>query len=597
MAKSTTKKTLSLFWQFTRERKWHFWIGTIGASLGTIIQDIVPPVIIARAFDRLQYVSQTGAVLNLSEFLPYLYIYAGCMFLGIIIWRTQVWFVWQYEIHAIRNLAVHVFDHLQKMGRKFHANHFGGALVSQTNKLLSAYEKVMDEFTWSVTTGITALTTSFIVLLLTSPIYAVVFIAASVIYFSIMARRTLMTMKYDRALATSESQRTAKLADMITNVAAVSSFAGEKHERKLFEKQVDDTKDRYFTLLRKVMINDTISHGMTSGISILAFVSGVLAITVLHQPAGVLFLAVNYTMQMSRRLWESNRVLRNFNRSFGDATDMTTILSMKPEIQDEPNAIELERGRGDIVFDKVHFAYEDKQDQTLFADLSLHIKPGQKIGLVGHSGGGKSTITTLLLRFMNIQHGQILVDGKNIATVTQTSLRRNISYVPQEPLLFHRSLAENIAYGRPEATQQEIEAVAKMAHAHEFIEQLPEKYNTLVGERGVKLSGGQRQRVVIARAMLKNAPILLLDEATSALDSESEVLIQDALWKLMEGRTAIVIAHRLSTIQKMDRILVMDKGRVIEEGSHKDLLRINGTYAKLWHHQSGGFLEKETKQE
>jgi ATP-binding cassette subfamily B protein len=248
--------------------------------------------------------------------------------------------------------------------------------------------------------------------------------------------------------------------------------------------------------------------------------------------------------------------------------------------------------RGDIRLVDVNFRYEEGGNKPLFHALNLVIKPGEQVGLVGHSGGGKSSLVKLLSRFMDIDSGQILIDGQDITQITQRSLRERIAYVPQDPLLFHRSLIENIRYGRPEASDEEVFAVAKLAHADDFINSLPKGYDTLVGERGVKLSGGQRQRVAIARAMLKNAPILVLDEATSALDSESEVLIQDALWKLMEGRTAIVIAHRLSTIQRMDRIIVMEDGAVIEQGSHKDLLRLEGgTYARLWAHQSGGFLE------
>jgi ATP-binding cassette subfamily B protein len=223
----------------------------------------------------------------------------------------------------------------------------------------------------------------------------------------------------------------------------------------------------------------------------------------------------------------------------------------------------------------------------------LHIKPGEKIGLVGPSGGGKSTLTRLLLRFEELTTGTITIDGQNIAEITQASLREAISYVPQEPLLFHRPILENIAYGRPTATPAEVRAAAKAAHAADFIKDLPHGYDTIVGERGVKLSGGQRQRIAIARAILKDAPLLILDEATSALDSESEVLIQDALWKLMQKRTAIVIAHRLSTIQKMDRILVLEDGAIVEEGTHKQLLKLGGTYARLWGHQSGGFLEND----
>jgi ATP-binding cassette subfamily B protein len=287
-----------------------------------------------------------------------------------------------------------------------------------------------------------------------------------------------------------------------------------------------------------------------------------------------------------------NNYLRTYNRALGDASDMIEILGITPEILDPKEPEQVRIDRGDIRFKAVTFQH-DGSDDALFTGLNLHIKPGEKVGLVGHSGSGKTTLTRLLLRFSDIQDGEILIDGQNIAKITQDDLRRHIAYVPQEPLLFHRSIAENIAYGSPEASQESIAAVAKMASADGFIATLPQGYETLVGERGVKLSGGQRQRIAIARAMLKNAPILALDEATSALDSESEMLIQKALWKLMEGRTAIVIAHRLSTIQKMDRIIVLEDGRVVEEGSHKELVaRQHGTYAKLWAHQSGGFIEE-----
>jgi ATP-binding cassette subfamily B protein len=242
------------------------------------------------------------------------------------------------------------------------------------------------------------------------------------------------------------------------------------------------------------------------------------------------------------------------------------------------------------VFKDVTFGHD--ADKPLFKNLNLRIQSGEKIGLVGPSGGGKTTLTTLLLRFMDIQDGTISVDGQDISKVTQNDLRSRIAYVPQEPLLFHRSLRENIRYGQLDASDEMVEAVSKMANAHEFIDTLSDKYETLVGERGTKLSGGQRQRVAIARAMIKNAPILVLDEATSALDSESEELIQDALWRLMEGRTAIVIAHRLSTIQKMDRILVLKNGAIVEESSHRDLIRQGGVYADLWNRQSGGFIEE-----
>lgn len=247
---------------------------------------------------------------------------------------------------------------------------------------------------------------------------------------------------------------------------------------------------------------------------------------------------------------------------------------------------------GLIELKDVTFKYSDaSENDFVFENLSLSIKPGEKVGLVGHSGGGKSTLTRMILRFSDLESGSIEIDDQNIAQVKQESLRQNVSYVPQEPLLFHRTIKENIAYGKPEATQKEIISAAKSAYADEFIKSLPNGYETVVGERGVKLSGGQRQRVAIARAILKNAPILILDEATSALDSESEQAIQKAMESLMKDKTTLVVAHRLSTINRLDRILVIDEGRIVEEGSHRLLLSKKGRYAELWSHQSGGFLD------
>jgi ATP-binding cassette subfamily B protein len=306
------------------------------------------------------------------------------------------------------------------------------------------------------------------------------------------------------------------------------------------------------------------------------------------------FLVVTYTTVVGQGLWEfSSHSMRTYNRSLGDARAMTEILAIKPKVNDKKQPQTLHLSKGAIAFNGVTFTHADaKEDDVLFKDLNLKIAAGKKIGLIGRSGSGKTTLTRLLLRFSDIDGGAITIDGQNIADITQDDLRRSIAYVPQEPLLFHRTLRENIAYGRPDATMDEIKEAARKAHAAEFIDKLPKGYETEVGERGVKLSGGQRQRIAIARAILKDAPILVLDEATSALDSESEKLIQDALWKLMQGRTAIVIAHRLSTIQRMDEIVVLENGAILEQGTHDQLLKKGGTYAELWAHQSGGFIEE-----
>ena len=337
------------------------------------------------------------------------------------------------------------------------------------------------------------------------------------------------------------------------------------------------------------------SSTVTSGVLVMAVIVATVAVAVYDANPAVVFLMFTYASFIGDNLWEfGSSTLRNFNRSMGDAQEATITLSTPNAVKDPTKPEYFSSKNGLIEFKNVTFDHEsatNNNSESLFSDLSLMVQPGEKVGLVGHSGGGKTTITKLLLRFMDIDGGEILIDSQNISKVTQDELRSVIAYVPQEPLLFHRSLFENIAYGKKNASKEEVLRVAKLSHSHEFRGLLPSGYETLVGERGVKLSGGQRQRIAIARAMLKNAPILVLDEATSALDSESEKLIQSALWKLMEGRTAIVIAHRLSTVQKMDRIIVLEKGKIAEQGSHNELLDKKGVYAGLWKHQSGGFLE------
>jgi ATP-binding cassette subfamily B protein len=392
---------------------------------------------------------------------------------------------------------------------------------------------------------------------------------------------------------------TAHLADTIVNVQTVKTFAREATELK--------KHNELSTALTELRMRDwgraAINGSNRIVVLMLCQVAFVLvAINLLrNDPAllGIGIFAFTFSITLSNRLFDINNMIRSVEDGLLLASPMTEYLMQHPEITDRKDASKLKVADGGIVFDRVNFRYKDSTvKQAVFSDLQLNIKPGEKIGLVGPSGGGKSTLTRLLLRFEDIDDGTIAIDGQDIAGVTQRSLRASISYVPQEPLLFHRPVSENIAYGRPDATKAQIVAAAKAAHADDFIKDLPDQYDTIVGERGVKLSGGQRQRVAIARAILKDSPILVLDEATSALDSESEVLIQDALWKLMEGRTAIVVAHRLSTIQKMDRILVLEQGEIVEQGTHKQLLKNpKGTYARLWGHQSGGFIDDDTTEE
>jgi len=306
------------------------------------------------------------------------------------------------------------------------------------------------------------------------------------------------------------------------------------------------------------------------------------------------FITFSYYTAATRVMWEFNRIYRNLETALTDAAQFTELLLEPPSVVDVPQPHAFAPRDFSVELRDVTFGYTPHQP-PLFRQFTLRVEPGEKVGLVGRSGGGKTTITRLLLRFADVQAGAILIGGQPVNGVPQSALRELIAYVPQDPSMFHRSIADNIRVGRPSASDAEVRRAAEIAHAAEFIEALPAGYQTLVGERGVKLSGGQRQRVAIARAILKDAPILILDEATSSLDSESEALIQDALWNLMIDRTAIVIAHRLSTVRRMDRLVVIDGGCTVEQGTHDELLQARGLYTSLWAHQSGGFLGDEVE--
>ena len=341
----------------------------------------------------------------------------------------------------------HIFNHLQHMDSKFHADRFGGALVSQANKFISAYDRFHSDFNWQIITGITAYVSSLVVLFFVNLLYAGVFLAISIVYVIVIYRQMKQQLPHNRALSESESDTTAKLADTITNVATVRSFAGEKIESRLFDRQTTETRTKNFKVMSIQLKNQLISQTGTTSVQIIAFGLGILSITVFHAHIGVLYLTLTYTLALSERLWQFMFIVRNLNRQFGDAAAMTAILNMSPNITDPESPEKLHIARGGVAFSHVDFSYPDNMKASLFKDLSLRIKPGEKVGLVGPSGGGKTTITQLLLRFMDIHDGEISIDGQNIAAITQQDLRSRIAYVSQEPILFHRTLAENISYG------------------------------------------------------------------------------------------------------------------------------------------------------
>lgn len=586
----TSKKSLLIFWRANMSHPWLFFGTLITFSTGMILQKIIVPLIAAFTLDKLvaAHLAGTG---DFATFTPYIIAFALAAILGQAFNDIALVLLSKLETLVRPALQRRVFHLLIHQSLNFHANNFGGALVNQTNKFTSAYETLTDVFTINIVITFVMSIVAILVVAFFLPVVAVAMAIWTIFFVWINIWLTRRRIHLSKLAAEADSVLTAHLADAVGNVGVIKAFARETNEAALHETKTQDRARKKYKSWLQATRNDfriglmmAILQGGVLVILILSVLQGGVAI-------GTLLLVQVYVTQLIGQLWGLSSLSRNIEKALSDAAEMTEILEEPLEVSDPAKPKELAVPKGAIDFNGVTFTH-DGSNEALFSAFTLYVKPGEKIGLVGHSGSGKTSLTRLLLRFVDIDSGNIAIDGQDISKVRQADLRHNIAYVPQEPLLFHRSLRENIAYGKPEASDAEITKAAKLAHAHEFIQNLPKGYDTMVGERGVKLSGGQRQRIAIARAILKDAPILVLDEATSALDSESERLIQDALKQLMKGRTTLVIAHRLSTIQTMDRIVVLDRGEIREQGSHAALLKQGGVYAGLWAHQSGGFIEE-----
>ncbi|MBP7710029.1 MAG: ABC transporter ATP-binding protein [Rickettsiales bacterium] len=506
-----------------------------------------------------------------------------------LIWRLSD-FSWMNLTPLMkRKITVETMDYATQHSTIFFQNNFSGSLAHKVRDLAGCTPQMLAKILYSFLNVILSLAIAFGALFFVHKVFAFALIIWAAIFILMALKAAKIVDPLSVAAADQQTKNMGNLVDVLSNIANVRLFNGRGFETSKIKALQDD-----YTKLSKrrniFLIKFYIVHALTFAAY---FIFCIVALIKLYAEGLVtlgdflmLFTINNWIIHL---MWMAASEMNVFLEDVGTINQALSIVNQPLQIKDAEPAQNLSVKRGEITFDNVSFSYQ-KNSEPLFFNKNLTILAGQKVGLVGHSGGGKTTFVNLILRFFDVNSGRILIDQQDISKVTQESLRTAIGMIPQDPSLFHRSLKENISYGISAENFEEIIAAAKKAHAHNFIEALPEKYDSVVGERGVKLSGGQRQRIAIARAFLKNAPILILDEATSQLDSITENLIQDALQNLMQNKTTIVIAHRLSTLAHMDRILVFDLGKIIEDGSHQELLALNGTYKKLWDAQVGGFL-------
>jgi len=587
---TTLKRTLHYYWWVT-SKHWVLFATSVISTLGFVFfLSYANPYIVGLVVDKVSVESITPDQI-LPVFGPYIFLLIGANVLGQFFSKLQDYTVWKLELKANYALATYVFDRLSNQSMTFHTNRFGGSLVSQTQKFISAYTTLLESSIYAVIPIVSSAVFTMIMLSSRVPLYVIILFALLIIYVFAAYKMYKRILPLNAKAAGAQNVLSGELSDSITNILSVKTFGREAYERKLFDAANKDV----FAADSKRMRASILRGAVTSFIIVIIMTLVVIFITGGNAwfgiSAGTLVMMFTYTYSLTMQFNRINITFTHFNRGFGDATDMTIILDEPTLVADVEGATELVVTKGEIKIEDATFWYADAEEKdTIFKGFSLDIPAGQRVGLVGKSGSGKTTLTTLLLRLSDLQEGRILVDGQDIACACQVSVRQQIGYVPQEPLLFHRSIRENIAYGKPDATDDEIRQAAIQANALDFIEALPQGFETITGERGVKLSGGQRQRVAIARAILASSPILLLDEATSALDSESEKLIQDALQNLMRNRTSVVVAHRLSTVASLDRIIVLRDGKIVEDGTHQELIEAKGEYAHLWSRQTGAFL-------
>lgn len=580
----TNRHTLKLYWAEIRRHKLSFFGMLIGIPIAALFINTALPYFLSLAVGTLT----TGDSNALWQFIA---LASGAAIVGVILNLVGFQSAIHHESHVRRDLANHTIEKILIKDQDFFSNQKIGALTGKFIDFVNAHVGLQDIFVMGTLSFVISVGSGIAIIFIHSPLLGFIILGLIIgliiqIQISIKIRKPYRTARKKLV-----GEVNGAIADSIGNSMIVKTFAGESHEQSTISKLTEKYRKVYQKDFRMMSVEGSLRILVMSIVQIIAVAILAQLLFSGQLELGVAIFTIAYLQRIASQLFSLGDIINGYDRLFIQAAPMTEILMQSESIIDQTGAKDLSVKQGKILFSNVNYSYQDSPDILVLSNLTLNIADGEKVGLVGASGAGKTTITKLLLRFDDVSHGAIYIDGQDISHVTQTSLRKNISYVPQEPALFHRSLKENIAYGNLNANDKQVRAAAKKANALDFIDKLPDRLDTVVGERGVKLSGGQRQRIAIARAILKDAPILVLDEATSALDSESEKLIQDALVKLMKGRTSIVIAHRLSTIAKLDRIIVLDDGKIIEEGTHASLLKHGGKYSKLWQHQSGGFIE------
>ena len=549
-----------------------------------VLRDI-QPIYFGKIIDALA-TGSPGAADSAIKILLILLVISFVRFVS----RRGVEFINNYfQPRIMADLMQTCYEHLQRHSIGFFSSTFVGSLVTKVKRYERSFEQLADQSLFHMGRTLIGFSTIVIILMWRNWIAGTVMLAWSISYMLIAYKFTMYKMPYDLKRAAADTETTAQLADTISNNFNIKIFSNYQTEFKRFFRVLTSQFKARKKSLDIAAIGESFNH-----VYMILFEVGFLYLSIKLWQGGLftvgdIVLVLTFILRLFDQLWDLGKHIRVVYEAIADANEMTEILLSEHEIKDESNAKTLIVKNGVINFQNVNFGYHEGLE--ILSGFNLAIKAGEKVALVGPSGGGKSTIVKLLLRFYDLMSGRISIDGQDITKVTQDSLRDALALVPQEPVLFHRTLIDNIRYAKPGASDEEVMTAAKAAHAHEFIAKTTHGYQTFVGERGVKLSGGERQRVAIARAILKDAPILVLDEATSSLDSESEYLIQDALKSLMKDHTTIVIAHRLSTIMQMDRIVVIENGKILEQGKHRELVKAKeGTYQRLWNIQAGGFV-------